>query len=329
MSSSFSLPLPPVPSLQWSFWRQKLRAPSDQLNRSTKRQASEATLSPACDVESQHPVTFNRQQSRRLSHKSQRGDNFRDMAFPTVNEYEGEGKDVAPDHCPSGDQSFGPPASIFSGGERTSRPPLRHASTSMSGHAKRDSTVVMEQEKLPRALRISSSDPEKQEGQAQNFYKEAVQRRIKLKNLIIAAGSEFCGTFLFLLFAEAIATTVSNRADILKAQNAQTTTDLEGLLLSSLGFGFSLCISVWTFYRISGGVQNPAITLALTLSGAMDISKCICLSVAQFAGGITASAVVSALLPGKVNARTTLSTGVTVAQGFWIEFFLTANLIFT
>lgn len=88
-------------------------------------------------------------------------------------------------------------------------------------------------------------------------------------------------------------------------------------------------ISVWIFFRISGGVQNPAITLALTLAGAMDISKCICLTLAQFAGGITASALVACLLPGTVNARTTLGEGVNVAQGFWIEFFLTTNLIFT
>lgn len=34
-----------------------------------------------------------------------------------------------------------------------------------------------------------------------------------------------------------------------------------------------------------------------------------------------------AILPGKLNARTTLANGTNIAQGFWLEFFLTAQLI--
>lgn len=101
------------------------------------------------------------------------------------------------------------------------------------------------------------------------------------------------------------------------------------LLFSSLGFGFSLLISVWVWFRVSGGLQNPALTLSLILTGTLTWQRGLILSIAQYAGGIASAALVTGLLPYTINARTDLGEGTTVVQGFFIEFFMTAWLIFT
>ena len=38
---------------------------------------------------------------------------------------------------------------------------------------------------------------------------------------------------------------------------------VDRLLFISLGFGFSLAVTAWVFYRISGGLFNPAVTLGM------------------------------------------------------------------
>jgi aquaporin related protein len=161
--------------------------------------------------------------------------------------------------------------------------------------------------------------------------KKELSRRVAAKNIIVAAVAEFIGTFFFLFFALAINTTCVNVVAVERQANtAQSqSTNLTALLVSSLGFGFSLAISAWVFYRVSGGVQNPAITVALTLTGALSWVQCIVLTIVQYAGGIVASYLISGLYPGAVNSRTQLSPTTTVVQGFFFEFFLTVLLIFT
>lgn len=61
----------------------------------------------------------------------------------------------------------------------------------------------------------------------------------------------------------------------------------------------------------------------------MSWTKCLILTIVQFVAGIAAAALVSGLLPGNVNARTTLNPQISVVQGFFLEFFLTCQLIFT
>ena len=46
-------------------------------------------------------------------------------------------------------------------------------------------------------------------------------------------------------------------------------------------------------------------------------------------GAITAAAVVSILFPGPLNVQTSLGGGTSVAQGLFIEMFLTTELVFT
>lgn len=61
----------------------------------------------------------------------------------------------------------------------------------------------------------------------------------------------------------------------------------------------------------------------------MNWTKCIILTIVQFAAGIAAAGLVSGLLPGDVSARTTLGPTTSTVQGFFLEFFLTCQLIFT
>lgn len=76
---------------------------------------------------------------------------------------------------------------------------------------------------------------------------------------LVALIGEFVGTFLFLFFAFT-ATQVANMSAL--ATNA-TGPEPAVLLYISLAFGFSLAVNVWVFFRISGGLFNPAVSLVL------------------------------------------------------------------
>lgn len=74
------------------------------------------------------------------------------------------------------------------------------------------------------------------------------------RNNCIAMLGEFVGTFLFLFFAFA-GTQVANTPK--PAEGA--TPNTSNLLYASLAFGFSLMVNVWAFYRVTGGLFNPAV----------------------------------------------------------------------
>lgn len=74
------------------------------------------------------------------------------------------------------------------------------------------------------------------------------------RNNFIAAVGEFVGTFLFLFFSFA-GTQVSNTPKPVPGSPPNT----PNLLYSSLCFGFSLMVNVWAFYRVTGGLFNPAV----------------------------------------------------------------------
>lgn len=74
--------------------------------------------------------------------------------------------------------------------------------------------------------------------------------------------------FLFFAFA---GTQVANAKSATPSQatttNATTGFDPAVMLYISLAFGFSLMVNVWVFFRISGGLFNPAVNShAITLS---------------------------------------------------------------
>lgn len=86
----------------------------------------------------------------------------------------------------------------------------------------------------------------------------------EFKNLFVAALGEWVGTTLFLFFAFA-GTQVANAHS--KTPSESTTTNATAgfspivILYISVSFGFSLMVNVWIFFRISGGLFNPAVSL--------------------------------------------------------------------
>ncbi|XTI89308.1 aquaporin-like protein [Cenococcum geophilum] len=150
----------------------------------------------------------------------------------------------------------------------------------------------------------------------------------RVRNLFIAMMGEFVGTFLFLFFAFS-ATQVANAAAAGRGTTVPKAPNTSVLLYISLAFGFSLAVNAWVFFRISGGLFNPAVTLGMCLVGAVGWPKGAVVALAQILGAISAAGIVSALFPGPLAVRTTLSSETSVVRGLFIEMFLTAQLIFT
>lgn len=89
----------------------------------------------------------------------------------------------------------------------------------------------------------------------------------KVRNHFIAMAGEFVGTFLFLFFAFA-GTQVANSQNGGGANNTLSQApDPAQLLYISLSFGFSLAVNAWIFFRISGGLFNPAVGLVQSTNG--------------------------------------------------------------
>jgi aquaporin related protein len=80
----------------------------------------------------------------------------------------------------------------------------------------------------------------------------------RARHLFISCLGEFFGTFLFLFFAFA-ATQVANNL------LGNSPMNIGVLLYISLAFGFSLAVNVWIFFRISGGLFNPAVRVLAQL----------------------------------------------------------------
>jgi aquaporin related protein len=156
--------------------------------------------------------------------------------------------------------------------------------------------------------------------------------------MLISCLGEFVGTFLFLFFAFA-ATQVANN---LLGTNPM---NIGVLLYISLAFGFSLAVNVWVFFRISGGLFNPAVcfspiepqdlltfhfqvTVAMALIGAVGWLKALLLILSQILAGIAAAAVVSGVFSGPLAVRTTLESHTSIVRGLFIEIFLTFELVF-
>jgi len=81
---------------------------------------------------------------------------------------------------------------------------------------------------------------------------------------------EFVGTTLFLFFAFG-GTQVANIGSGSTANNTTTGSNTGGvdpskLLYISLSFGFSLMVNAWIFFRISGGLFNPAVSFVSQIS---------------------------------------------------------------
>jgi aquaporin rerated protein, other eukaryote len=87
------------------------------------------------------------------------------------------------------------------------------------------------------------------------------------------------------------------------------------LLFIAFGFGVSLVINVWVFFRVSGALFNPAVSLALAVAGVIQPIRAGLLVVSQLLGGITAAALIHGLTPGPLNVGNRLGDGVSIGRG--------------
>ncbi|GAA5896137.1 uncharacterized protein JCM6883_001727 [Sporobolomyces salmoneus] len=157
-----------------------------------------------------------------------------------------------------------------------------------------------------------------------------------LKSHAIAFVGEFVGTTLFCFFAFAGTTVASLPATSVTDSGAtsdmgavQPSPNTSSLLYVALSFGFSLAVNIQIFSGVSGGIFNPAISLGLALIGAHTPIRALILTAAEVIGAIAGAAIVSGLLPGPLNVRTTLVAGTSVVRGLFIEMFLTMILMLT
>lgn len=70
------------------------------------------------------------------------------------------------------------------------------------------------------------------------------------------------------------------------------------------------------------------VTFGMWIIGSITLARAILLTVVQIIGSIVAAALTDALFSGGLNVSTQLSATTTVAQGFFIETILTAQLVF-
>ncbi|CDO74945.1 hypothetical protein BN946_scf184945.g17 [Trametes cinnabarina] len=133
---------------------------------------------------------------------------------------------------------------------------------------------------------------------------------------------EYAGTTFFLLLAYG-----GVQASSSEAATSSQPSNIERIMYISLSFGFSLLASAWLFYRVTGGLFNPDVSLALLLTGVIGPVRFVLYCIAQLLGGITAAAIILALTPGPLASNTFLAPGVNRAQGVFIEMFITSALV--
>lgn len=144
------------------------------------------------------------------------------------------------------------------------------------------------------------------------------------RHLLLATLGEYCGTVMFLFFAYG---GVMVGKSSLGGDPSTTSEYLVFLLFGATSFGASLAINVWIFYRVTGGLFNPAVTFAFVLAGLMSPLKGAVLFVTQLLAGITAAAIIDGLTPGPLSVANGLGPNVNIAQGLFMEMFLTAELV--
>jgi len=83
-----------------------------------------------------------------------------------------------------------------------------------------------------------------------------------LRGHFVAVLGEFVGTFMFLFFAFSgtqVANTTTAGSPTSAAASVATAPNTSNLLYVALAFGFSLAVNAWVFFRVTGGLFNPAV----------------------------------------------------------------------
>ena len=107
-----------------------------------------------------------------------------------------------------------------------------------------------------------------------------------------AAVLEFFGTTTFLLLGLG---GIQAGAAALGNPSPSSPPSIPMLMYIAMSMGLSLLVSAWLFYRITGGLFNPNVSLALLLTGVIGPVKFILYVIAQLVGGIAAAGLVRGL----------------------------------
>jgi aquaporin Z len=94
----------------------------------------------------------------------------------------------------------------------------------------------------------------------------------------------------------------------------------------ALGFGLALLAGLYAFGEISGGHFNPAVSLAMFVSGRLDLPAMIGYWIAQFAGAILASLAVLAAF-SQDDVASTVTSASDSWDAFWLELLLTTIFV--
>ncbi|QUC22603.1 uncharacterized protein UV8b_06844 [Ustilaginoidea virens] len=157
-------------------------------------------------------------------------------------------------------------------------------------------------------------------GKRSHVLKDAV------RNSMVIVFGEFCGTFMFLFLSFLGAQTAIKYND----PNDPSAPLLPfSLMYIASSFGSALAVNVWVFYRVTGGLFNPAVTLGLLLVGAVTPLRALMIVPTQIVAGICAAAVADAITPGPLTVANALGGGTNKTQGVFLEMFLTAQLVLT
>jgi len=155
-----------------------------------------------------------------------------------------------------------------------------------------------------------------------------------LKDDLHAASLEFIGTVLFLLlglggvqsaaFSNQMATHAADSGTGDRSINKVAS--IEQLTYIAVSMGLALLVSAWLFFRVTGGLFNPAVSTSLLLIGAIGPVRFVLYCIAQLAGGIVASALLLALVPGPLVVNTSPGPATNLLQAVCIEMIITAAL---
>ncbi|KAF2691078.1 aquaporin-like protein [Lentithecium fluviatile CBS 122367] len=149
-----------------------------------------------------------------------------------------------------------------------------------------------------------------------------------VRNHIIAMLSEFVGTFLFIFVGLGGNSVVNNTAaQQLQPAGGNLSADPSKILFTAIAWGMSVIVNAWAFFRVSGGLFNPAVSIAMMAIRAISPLRGGLMIATQMVASIAAAAACYRLLPEGSLATTELGTQTSVVQGLFIEMFLTAQVV--
>ncbi|KAF9347447.1 hypothetical protein BGX26_001049 [Mortierella sp. AD094] len=139
------------------------------------------------------------------------------------------------------------------------------------------------------------------------------------KGLAIQCFTEFLGTAVFMYLAIGGGNAVS-----IGLPNGAVA------LAQAFAFGFSLLVTTWTFYRISGAIFNPAVALCGMITGHISFVKFAAYFVSEILGAMLGVACVRGTTPSSEHDSMVLDIqhGESMARAFFHEFFLSTIACF-